>query len=124
MSFQLTGDEVPGDDAPCLAIDADDVQHFMTGKHLHIAKRNLPFQSLVGSDQQLLAGLTCRIEGTLYLRSAKRAVAQQTTVFTGKRDTLCHTLVDDAGADLGQAVNVGFPGTVISTLDSIVKQTE
>src|SRR4051794_35359926 len=106
MSFQLAGDEVPGDDAPCLAVDADDVQHFMTGIHLYIAKRYLPFQSLVGADQQLLAGLACRIKGTLYLRSAKGAVAQQTTIFTGKRNTLRHTLVDDAGADLGQTVDV------------------
>src|SRR5260221_12854430 len=124
MSFQLAGDQVPGDDTPVLPVDVHDSQHFMTGTLPHIARDHLVFQGLVSADQQLLAGLSRRIEGTLHLCAAERAVAQQTAIFAGKRHPLCYALVDDAGADFGQPVNVGLTGTVIPALNGIVKETE
>src|SRR5882724_779553 len=82
MSFQLTGDQVAGNDAPGLPIDKDGIQHLVTGVHFYIAQGHLSFQGLVGADQQLLPRLPCRIEGPLYLYAAEGAVAQHAPVFT------------------------------------------
>jgi hypothetical protein len=56
------------------------------------------------------------------LGTTKRAVREQTPIFSGKWNTLSDTLVNDIGADLCESVNIGFPGSKISPLDGIVKE--
>ncbi|MCY1562610.1 hypothetical protein D9M68_1000380 [compost metagenome] len=58
----------------------------------------------------------------MYLSTTERAVAQHTTVFTGKWYTLSHTLVNDVGTYFGQTMYVGLTGTIVTTFDGIVEQ--
>src|SRR5690606_18258936 len=67
--------------------------------------------------------LTRSIKSSLHLGSSKRAVAQQSAVLSGERNALGDTLIDDAAAYFSKPVHIGFPGTVISPLNCIVKQT-
>ena len=62
------------------------------------------------------------VEGARYLSTAKTAVGQHAAVLSRKRNTLGDALIDDAVAHLGQAIDVGFPGTEITALDGVVKQ--
>ena len=123
MPFQFTGNQVSGDDAACLSVDDDQLHHFMAGMHFNSTQSHLPFKRLVGSDQQLLSGLTSSIECTLNLGSTERTVAEQSTIFPCERNTLCYALVNDAGAYFSKPVYISFAGTVIATFDGIVKQT-
>src|SRR5690606_4943889 len=76
MAFQLSGNQISNDHSPGLPINDHQIQHFMAGILFHITQGYLPFQGLVGTDQQLLAGLACRIESTLYLSSSERAIGK------------------------------------------------
>ncbi len=71
MPFQFTGHQIPGNDSTRFAIYQNEFLHFMTGIHRHISQGDLPFNCLVGTDKQLLAGLTCRIKCPLHLGSAE-----------------------------------------------------
>src|SRR5581483_2156087 len=71
---------------------------------------------------KLLPGLPARIERSGHLRPAERAIRQQASVFTRKRNTLRNALVDNAIADLGEPVHIPFARTVVATLDGIVEQ--
>ena len=67
--------------------------------------------------------MSAGIEGTAHLNTAERTVGQVSAVFTGKRNSLCYALVDDGGAHFGQAIDIGFAGTVVTTLDGVVEKT-
>ncbi len=54
--------------------------------------------------------------------AAERAVGQQAAVFAGEGYALGHALVDDEVRHLGQAVDVGFAGTVVAALDRVVEE--
>src|SRR5688572_25016200 len=97
MAFQLAGNQVTGDDTSCFAFDHDYVQHLVTVVHGNITEGNLALEGLVSTDQQLLPGLTCGVESTLYLCTTERTVAEQTAIFPCERHTLCYALVDDVG---------------------------
>src|SRR5690606_33365371 len=72
--------------------------------------------------EQLLSGLALGIEGPGHQDPSKGTVVQQPAVFPGKGNPLGHTLVDDVPGYLGQAVYVGFPGSVIPSFDGVVEQ--
>ena len=122
-ALQLTGHEVAGDDTLGLAVHDHEVEHFMTGICLHAAIRNLLVQGSVGTQQELLAGLTAGVESTAHLHTTERTVGQVSAVFTGKRNTLRNALVDNGGTHFSQTVNVGLAGTVVTTLDRVIEQT-
>src|SRR6185312_1764898 len=124
ISFELARDQVAGNDAPGFSIDDHDIQHLVTAVHFHVAESHLALQGLVGADQQLLSRLPRGIEGPLYLYTPERTVAQQSAVFPRERHSLCHALIDDIGAHLGQPVDIAFARTVIPALDRIIKKTE
>ena len=42
MAFNLTGDEVTGDYAPCLSVNDYKLEHIPSGKHLDGTGLNLP----------------------------------------------------------------------------------
>ena len=86
------------------------------------AGRDLALERLVGADQQLLAGLAAGVEGARDLHAAEGAVVEQAAVLAGERDALRDALVDDVGADLGQAVDVRLARAVVAALDRVVEE--
>ena len=122
VHLHLAGDEVAHDDAASAPIDDDEVEHLAAGVHLDVAQRDLTRQAAVGAQEQLLAGLTAGVEGARDLGAAKGAVVEVAAVLAGEGDALGHALVDDVGADLGQAVHVGLARAKVATLDGVVEQ--
>ena len=122
-ALQLAGDEVAGDDALGLAVDDHQVEHLMTRVGLDAAVGNLLVQGSIRTQEELLAGLALGVERTAHLHAAEGAVGEVSAVFTGERNALRDALVDDGGAHLGQTVDVGLAGAVVTTLDGVVEQT-
>ena len=122
VGLDLAGDHVAGDDAAGLAVRDDQLEHLVAGEHRHRAGGDLALEGLVGADQQLLAGLAAGVEGARDLDAAEGAVVEQAAVLAGERDALRDALVDDVGADLGQAVDVGLARAVVAALDGVVEE--
>ena len=118
------GDEVAGDDAASFAVDHDEVEHLRAGDHGDGSGVDLAFECLVGAEEELLAGLSAGVEGARDLRSAEGAVVEGAAVFAGEGHALGYALVDDLGADLGEAVDVAFAGAEVSTFDGVVEEAE
>ena len=118
----LPRDQVAGDDAARLAVDHDQVEHLGAREHLHRAGADLPFERLVGAEQQLLPGLPARVEGARDLRAAEGAVVQVPRIFAREGHALRDALVDDVQADLRQAVDVGLAGAEVAALDGVVEE--
>ena len=97
--------------------------HFATVVRLHRAGRDLAVQRSVGAEEELLPGLAASVESTGDLRAAEGAVVEQPAVVASERNALRDALVDDRGADFGQAVNVGFASAEVAALDRVVEQT-
>src|SRR5271166_2294160 len=53
---KLPGDQVAHNDAARMAVDGNEVEHFGARIHFDFALADLPGQSLVSAEQQLLAG--------------------------------------------------------------------
>ena len=122
VGLDLPGHQVAGDDAARAAVHHDQVEHLGAREHRHLPGAHLPFQRLVGAQQQLLPGLAARVEGARYLRAAEAAVVQVARVFAGERHALRHALVDDVHRNLRQPVDVGFARAEIAALDRVVEQ--
>ena len=105
-----------------LPSDDDQLEHLVAGEHRHRAGGDLALERLVGADQQLLAGLAAGVEGARDLHATEGAVVEQAAVLAGERDALRDALVDDVGADLGEAVDVGLPRAVVAALDGVVEE--
>src|SRR5213079_1527923 len=118
------GDQVAHDDAAGPALDHHEVEHLGAGMHVHHADPDLPRQGLIGTQQQLLAGLAARVEGARNLYPPKGAVCEQPPVLAREGDALGRALVDDAGADLREAIHVGLAGAEVAALDRVVEQPE
>ena len=106
-----------------VAVDHHQVHHFGAGVHLDVALADFLLHSLVGTQEQLLTGLTAAVEGTLELGTTEGAVVEQTTVFTAEGHALGHALVDDVAGHLSQTVHVGLTGAEVATLHGVVEQT-
>ena len=122
VTLDFTGRQVAGDNAAGLAVDHDHIHEFMAVVHGDLALGNLAAQGAVGPEQELLAGLALGVERPAHLDTAKRTVVQQATVLPGEWDTLGDALVDDVGADLGKAVDVGLAAAVVPALDGVIEQ--
>ena len=120
--FDLAGNHVTSHDAASSPVGDDELDHLVTGVHVHGAGVNLPLEGLVGADEQLLARLAASVEGALHLDATEGTVVEQATVLTGERNALGDTLVDDVRADRGEPVNVRLAGAVIATFDGVVEQ--
>ena len=99
-----------------------ELDHLVARVAPHGAGGDLPLEGLVGADQQLLAGLAAGVERARDLDAAERAVVEQAAVLAGERHALGDALVDDVGADLGQAVDVGLARAVVAALDGVVEE--
>ncbi len=95
VTLYLTCDEVAHDDTAGTAVDDNHVEHLATVERLHGALLDLAVQRSIGTEEELLAGLTLGVECTRHLCATKRAVGKQAAVFAGERHTLCHALVND-----------------------------
>ena len=122
VRLDLAGDEVAGDDAAGLAVDDDDLEHLVAAEHLHRAGRDLALERLVGADEQLLARLAAGVERARDLDAAEGAVVEQAAVLAGEGHALRDALVDDVGADLGEAVDVRLARAVVAALDGVVEE--
>ena len=71
VGVDLTGEHVAGDDAARLTVLDDDVEHVGAVVERDFASFDLGRESLVGAEQQLLAGLAAGIEGAAYLGAAE-----------------------------------------------------
>ena len=122
VGLDLTGDHVARDDAAGDTVDDDDLEHLVAAVLGHRALGHLALHRLVGADEQLLAGLARGVEGAGHLDTTEGPVVEETAVLPGEGDALRHALVDDIGADLGQAVDVGLPAAVVAALHRVVEE--
>ena len=122
VAFELPGGEVAAHDAARLAVDDDEVQHLAAGEHPDFLRVHLPHQRLVGAEQQLLPGLSARVERSRHLRAAERAVVEQPAVFARERHPLRHALIDDVDAQLREAIDVRFARPIVAAFDGVVEE--
>ena len=122
VRLDLAGDHVAHDDAARPTVDDDELDHLVAGVALDRAGGDLALEGLVRADEQLLAGLPAGVEGARDLDAAEGAVVQQAAVLAGERHALGHALVDDVGADLGEAVDVRLARAVVAALDRVVEE--
>src|SRR5258706_8481915 len=118
------GYQVARNDAARFAVDKNKVQHLAARMHLHAASRFLLLKRLISSEQKLLASLAARIEGARNLHTSEGTRVEQPAVFTGKRDSLGHALVNDIDAELRQAVDVTLARAKVSAFHGVVKKAE
>ena len=104
---ELAVHQVAGDDAGAATVDVDNVDHLGPVPELDVAEADLACQLLVGTDQQLLAGLASRIEGAAHLGAAEAAIVEQAAVLACKRHTLGNHLVNDVDRHFVVAPLVG-----------------
>ena len=121
--LELAGGHVAGDDAARLALIDDQLDHLVTRVLGDGTRGDLTLECLVGADQELLAGLATRVERTGHLDTTEGAVIEETTVLAGEGDALRDALIDDVGADLGEAIDVVLAGAVVAALDRVVEET-
>ena len=108
MAGEFAGQQVARDDACSAAIDDNDVDQLTTIEESNTAQTNLARQLLVGTEQQLLTGLTTGVKGAAYLGATETAVVEQTAIFAGKRHALGNHLVNDVDRYLRQAIHIAF----------------
>ena len=65
------GHEVTSNNTSRLSVDHHQVEHLAARKHLHSAASDLPFERLVGAEEELLPCLATRIEGSGHLRATE-----------------------------------------------------
>ncbi len=69
---------------------------------------DLAAKCLIGTEKKLLSGLSARVKRSRDLRSAERAIRQQSTVFAREWHTLLDAVIDDQITDLREAIYVRF----------------
>ena len=122
-AFELTCNEVLGNNTTSVTINDHNVFHFVTGVKLHLTGLYLRAQRRISTEQQLLTGLSLGIEGTAHLCATERTVGQHATIFTCERHALSHALVDDIVTHLSQTINIGLTSTVVTTLHGVIEKT-
>ena len=123
IALDFAGHHITHHDTLGVAVDHDEVHHFGTGVHLDVALADFLLHGLIGTEEELLAGLAAAVEGTLELGTTEGAVVEQTTVFAAEGNALGHALVDDVAGHLGQTIHVGLTGAEVATLHGVVEQT-
>ena len=70
-----------------------------------------------------MSGLTSTIKRARNLSATEGTVRKGSTIFTCKRYTLCHALIDDVVRHLSETMYVGFASAIVTTFQRIVEQT-
>ena len=124
VALDFASDEVANDDATSATVFGDnDVEHFATSEHLNGSVLNLFAEAAVGTEEELLTGLTAGVESTRNLSATERAVGEESAVLASEGNTLSYALVDDVVRDLGEAVDVGLTSAIVAALDGVVEET-
>ena len=123
VPFDFTIDQISSNDPSGFTIDQNEIHHFVTVVHFYFSTTDLPVHCRIGPQQQLLSSLSFSVEGSGNQYPSKRAVVQQAAIVPGKGNPLGNTLINDIGRNLCQTINIGFSGTVIPSLDGIVKKS-
>ena len=121
-AFDCASNEVASDDTASAAVNHHNVEHLIASVELNSAFVHLTHQRGVCTQEELLAGLTFGVESTAHLHTTKRAVSQCAAVFASERNTLCHTLVDDACTYFSQTINISFASAIVATFHSVIEQ--
>ena len=121
--FKFTGHEITGYDTLSLAVYDNQVKHFVTRITGYRSGCDLAVEGCISSEKKLLAGLSPGIEGSADLYTSERTVGKVSAVFTGERNTLGNTLVDDSGAHFCQTIDIGLTTAIVSSLDGIIEKT-
>ncbi len=114
-------DEIAYHDAFCVTVHEDDIEHFCSWEHLDGTRRDLAIQRRVGSEEELLAGLTAGVEGSRDLGTAEGSVVEESAVFASEGDAECDAVIDDGNADFGETVNICFSGSEVAAFDGVVE---
>ena len=122
VALELARDEVARHDAARLSVGHDQVEHLAAREQRDRARVDLPQHRLVRAEQQLLAGLSARVERTRHLRAAERSVVEQPAVFARKRHAGRHALVDDVDAQLREPIDVRFARAIVAALHRVVEE--
>ncbi len=122
ITLQLAGNEVLCDDTTATAVDDHNILNLGAGVKLHGAVVDLLHKRGVGTEQKLLTGLSLSVERTADLHTTEGTVGKHAAIFTGERNALGHTLVDNVCRHLRKTIDVGLTCTVVTALDSIVEQ--
>jgi len=99
--FDLPRDQVARNYPARLAFNDDEVEHLHAREHSDFAEIYLALKGLVGSEQELLPGLSPGIKSTRDLDTTERTIVEQPAVLPGKGNALGDTLIDNVHADLG-----------------------
>ena len=122
VRLQFACEQIAYHDASATTIDNNGVDKFGAVVEVDSAEADLTSELLIGAEQQLLTGLTARIERAADLCAAKAAIVEQAAVLASERHTLRHHLVDDVHADFGEAMHVAFTGAEVAALNGVVEQ--
>ncbi len=122
IAFDFACHEVADNDTACASVNDYDVEHLAAVEAAHGAFLNLTVERRIGTEKELLAGLSFSVECAAHLRSAERAVGEQAAVFAGKGHTLLHTLVDDIVGHFSETVHVGFARAEVAAFHGVVEQ--
>ena len=72
----LAGEQIARHDPARMPVDDDHVEHLFERVHLHALEGNLALKRRIRTEQQLLTGLSTRVERARDLRAAERPVGQ------------------------------------------------
>ena len=122
-TLEFSCHKVLSDNTACASVDNHHVVHLIAVITLHLAHLNLAVEARICAEQQLLSCLSLCIECAAHLSATERTVCQQTTIFTSKRNTLCHALVDNIVRYLCKTIDVGFASAIVTTLHGVVEQS-
>ncbi len=90
MPGDLAGPKVADDDPLRMAVDDHEIEHLAEREKLHPPSPDHPRKRGIGPEQELLAGLAARIEGSRHLGSAKGAVGEK-PAYSRAKGTPCAT---------------------------------
>ncbi len=76
MSLNGPRDNVAGNDSACVSVNRDQFEHFVIRIHANRTQSNLPAQTRVSPEKQLLSRLATCVKCSRYLSTAKRPVRQ------------------------------------------------
>ena len=122
-TFEFASHKVLGYNAACTSVDHYHFVHLVAVEALYLAEFDLTVERRVCTEQKLLTSLSFGVECARHLCAAERAVGQQAAVFTCKRYTLGHTLVDDIVRHFSQTIHVGFTCAIVTAFHGVVEKT-
>src|SRR5262249_12887599 len=98
------------------------VEHLAMRVQDDVSLADLARQGLVRAKQELLASLSTAVERARHLRSTEGTIVEQSAILARKGHALRHALINDAGTDLGEAIDIRLARAEVAPLDGVVEQ--